>query len=209
MRGLVGLAPVTIDSSGLERTPGLYCRTVDRIAAWLAPEAAEAQEQRADSPDTTAAAQAEGPPRITYTEGNAPNVRSAISLHDRARSARIRAANYLVEVHKKYAMATAALVFVIVAVPVAVRFPRAGVGLVIGVSLGVFTLYYVGLISGESLANQLKVPAPLVMWMPNIIFTLLGLAGLWHIRTRSTTPRGGTSLAWGFRTTFLGGRPRS
>ncbi len=208
LRGLVGLAPVPIDSSGLETTPRVYCRTVDRIAAWLAPEAAEAQERESDSSETTAAAaQAEGPPRIAYAGGNAPNVRSAISLHDRARSARLRAANYLVEVHKKYAMATAALVFVVVAVPVAVRFPRAGVGLVIGVSLGVFTLYYVGLIGGESLANQLKVPAPLAMWTPNIIFTLLGLAGLWHIRTRSTTPRGGTSLAWGLRTTFLRGRP--
>ena len=106
-------------------------------------------------------------------------------------------------------MATASLVFVLVGVPVAIRFPRAGVGLVIGVSLGVFTIYYVGLIGGESLANQLKVPAAWAMWTPNIVFTVLGLAGLRRIRTRSTTPRGGTSLAWGLRTTYLRGRPRA
>ena len=36
----------------------------------------------------------------------------------------------------------------------ALRFPRGGVGLVLGVSLMVFALYYVGLIGGEALANK-------------------------------------------------------
>jgi len=193
LRGLVGLAPVPIDSSEVESRPTVYCRALQDIAAWLAPKAAEAQEQ---SPDSTAEASVEDeytgePSRIVFTSGaRPPNVRSAQSLRDRARSARIRAANYLVEVHKKYAMAAASLVFVIVAVPVAVLFPRAGVGLVIGVSLGVFTVYYIGLIAGESFANQLVMPAPLAMWTPNIVFGLLGLAGLHHIRRRATTARG-------------------
>jgi lipopolysaccharide export system permease protein len=62
------------------------------------------------------------------------------------------------------------------------------------VSLGVFTVYYVGLIAGESLANQLVVPAPWAMWTPNIVFGLLGLAGLHHIRGRATTARGRRTL---------------
>jgi lipopolysaccharide export system permease protein len=210
LRGLVGLAPVPIDSTRRDATPGLYCRAVETVTEWLGPEAAEAQEQGSDSGATALGVdvQAAQPPQVTYTAGNSPNARSAHSLHDRSRSGRIRAANYLVEVHKKYAMATASLVFVLVGVPVAIRFPRSGVGLVIGVSLGVFTIYYVGLIGGESLGNQLKVPAAWAMWTPNIVFTILGLAGLRRIRTRSTTPRGGTSLAWGLRTTLLRGRPR-
>jgi lipopolysaccharide export system permease protein len=211
LRGLVGLAPVPIDSTRPDPTPGLYCRAVVTLTEWLAPEAAEAQEQGSDSAATALGVdvQAAQTPRITYTAGNSPNARSAQSLRDRARSGRIRAANYLVEVHKKYAMATASIVFVLVGVPIALRFPRSGVGLVIGASLGVFTIYYVGLIGGESLANQLKVPASLAMWTPNVIFTVLGLAGLWHIRSRSTTPPGGTSLAWGLRTALLRGRPRA
>ena len=100
-------------------------------------------------------------------------------------------------------MAAASFVFVIVGVPVAIRFPRAGVGLVIGVSLGVFTVYYVGLIAGESFANQLVVPAPWAMWTPNIVFGLLGLAGLRHIRRRATTARGGGALLAALRTKLL------
>ena len=60
---------------------------------------------------------------------------------------------YDVEIHKKFALAAACIVFVLLGAPIALRFPRGGVGLVIGVSLVVFALYYVGLIAGESLAN--------------------------------------------------------
>lgn len=193
LRGLVGLAPVPIDSSDLDSRPTVYCRALRDIAEWLAPKTAEAQEQ---GPDSTAEASVEDehtaePGLVVYAGGVGPlNVRSAQSLRDRARSAKIRAANYLVEVHKKYAMAAASFIFVIVGVPVAIRFPRAGVGLVIGVSLGVFTVYYIGLIAGESFANQLVVPAPWAMWTPNIVFGLLGLGGLHHIRRRATTARG-------------------
>ncbi len=202
LRHLVGLASVPIDSSDLDSTPTVYCRALRDIAEWLAPKTAEAQEQGSDS---TAEASVDDehtgePGRVVYVSGiSPPNVRSGQSLRDRARSARIRAANYLVEVHKKYAMAAASFVFVIVGVPVAIRFPRAGVGLVISVSLGVFTVYYVGLIAGESLGNQLVVPAPWAMWTPNIVFGLLGLAGLRHIRRRATAARGGGALLAGLR----------
>ncbi len=201
LRGLVGLAPVPVDSSGSEAATGVYCRALDNITKWLAPAAAQAQEEASDTTTAvTAGQQSDGPARITFATGvSPPNARSAQSLHDRARSARIRAANYLVEVHKKYAMATASLVFVLVGIPVAISFPRAGVGLVIGVSLGVFSIYYVGLIAGESLANQLKVPAGWAMWAPNIIFSLVGLAALQHVRRRGTTPRGGSLLAYALR----------
>ena len=36
----------------------------------------------------------------------------------------------------------------------ALRFPRGGMGLVIGGGLVVFSIYYVGLIAGESLGNR-------------------------------------------------------
>jgi lipopolysaccharide export system permease protein len=104
-------------------------------------------------------------------------------------------------------MATASLVFVLIGVPVAIWFPRAGVGLVIGVSMGVFSIYYVGLIAGESLANQLKVPADWAMWTPNIIFSVLGLAALYLIRRRGSTPGGASSLAYALRAGFTTFRP--
>ena len=63
-----------------------------------------------------------------------------------------------VEIEKKFAIAAACVIFVLLGAPVALRFPRGGVGLTIGVSLGVFGLYYVGLVAGEALARANLVP---------------------------------------------------
>ena len=108
---------------------------------------------------------------------------------DRARATRGRESVYLVELHKKYAIPAACIVFVLVAIPIAIRFPRGGVGLCIGASMAVFMIYYVFLIAGESLANRLIVAPALVMWAPNMIFGLLGTGALWWV-SREGTARG-------------------
>jgi lipopolysaccharide export system permease protein len=100
------------------------------------------------------------------------------SYEERARQARVRAAHFLVEIHKKYVIASACLVFVLVGVPIAIRFPRGGMGLVIGVSLSIFAVYYIGLIAGESLADRLAAP-PWILWVPNALFTVAGLTMLY------------------------------
>jgi len=40
----------------------------------------------------------------------------------------------------------------------------------------------VGLIGGESLGDRLVVPPFLSMWLPNLLFAVVGLIGLWRIR---------------------------
>jgi lipopolysaccharide export system permease protein len=107
---------------------------------------------------------------------------------DIARRARNR---YDIEIHKKFSLAAACLIFVLVGAPIAVRFPRGGVGLVIGVSLLVFALYYVGLIGGESLANEGIIPPFWAMWGTNVILTLAGLILLLRMGRDSTSNRGG------------------
>lgn len=189
VRGLVGLRPVKLDQREARFGPSVYCRALDRVTSWLTPETAQAQESRARASD--AAAQA----TIRISE-EPPRINSAIVIRDRARNARIRAANYLVEVHKKYTIAAACLVFVLIGVPAAIKFPRGGVGLVIGLSTGVVTVYYVGLIAGESLANRLIVSPFWAMWTTNLMFAIVGLIGLWRIRTEATTVRAG---GWGER----------
>src|SRR6266487_1296100 len=63
---------------------------------------------------------------------------------------------------KKFALAVACFVFVLLGAPIALRFPRGGVGLTIGVSLVVFALYYICLIAGESISKRGLMP-PLVL----------------------------------------------
>ena len=96
-----------------------------------------------------------------------------------------------VEIQKKFALSAACMVFVLMGAPIALRFPRGGVGLVIGVSLGVFALYYIGLIAGESLGNRGYLSPFLSMWAANILFTGIGAILLSRMGKEGATSRGG------------------
>ena len=95
---------------------------------------------------------------------------------------RERANRFQVEIWKKFTIPAACIVFVLIGVPIAVRFRRGGVGLVVGVSLGVFCLYYVALIGGEKLADRQFLSPALAMWSPNILFGLIGIGGFFQAR---------------------------
>ena len=98
---------------------------------------------------------------------------------------------YEVEIQKKFALAAACFIFVLLGAPIALRFPRGGVGLTIGVSLVVFGLYYVGLIAGESLARRGMMPPVVSMWLANLVFGSIALVLLARMGMESGTSRGG------------------
>jgi lipopolysaccharide export system permease protein len=110
---------------------------------------------------------------------------------DRAKDAHEQADRYGVEVHKKWAISMACISFVIIGIVMALRFPRGGIGLVIGGGLLVFSIHYVGLTAGESLADRGLVSPWASMWTPNIVLTILGLIGLWRVSRESGSTRGG------------------
>ena len=110
---------------------------------------------------------------------------------DRGDDAAHRADRFWVEVHKKWAISFACMSFVIIGIVMAVRFPRGGIGLVIGGGLLVFSVHYVGLTAGESLADRGLVSPWLAMWAPNIVLTILGLFGLVRLSRESGSTRGG------------------
>jgi len=112
-------------------------------------------------------------------------------LRSRVREASERMSQYQVEIQKKFALAAACVVFVLLGAPIALRFPRGGVGLVIGVSLGVFALYYIGLIAGETLADKLIVNAFWSMWLANVVFTIVGVYFIYLVQKSGSTARGG------------------
>jgi lipopolysaccharide export system permease protein len=90
--------------------------------------------------------------------------------------ARREVSQYAVEIHKKYTLSIACFNFVLIGIALALRFPRGGIGLVIGGSLAIFALFYVGLTGGESLADQGTIDPALAMWLPNLIVLVL----IWH-----------------------------
>ena len=125
----------------------------------------------------------QAPPVTTWAEVS--------SARDEMKTSASRADQYLVEVHKKWAISVACLVFALVGIPMALRFPRGGMGLVIGGGLMVFAIYYVGLIAGEGLGNKDIVHPWIAMWAPNIIFAVLGIYGMVRVSRESGSTRGG------------------
>ena len=102
-----------------------------------------------------------------------------------------RAARYLVEVHKKWALSFACFPFVLLAVSLALRFPRGGMGLVIGGAMFVYAVFYVGLTAGESLADRGVVSPVMAMWSPNLILLGIAVLGLMLVHRESGSTRGG------------------
>jgi lipopolysaccharide export system permease protein len=114
--------------------------------------------------------------------------------HARVENAKREIRRLEVEIQKKYSIAAATLVFVLIGVPLALRFPRGGIGMVIAASLTIFSIYYVGLIGGEALADQGFLPPWMAMWLTNSLFGSLGIIGLWRMGREQSTARGS---GWG------------
>jgi hypothetical protein len=140
---------------------------------------------------SAAAVRPQRPPALATTRSLATVVAQLDLIRNRMLDAQQHMNRYDVEIQKKFALAAACVVFVILGVPVALRFPRGGVGLVIGVSFAVFALYYVGLIAGESLADRLLLSPFWAMWLANVVFTIAGMALLLRVRKESGSTRGG------------------
>ena len=133
----------------------------------------------------TSAAQRNPPPALGFT--SVPQLEVARA---RITDARSTVSRYEVEIQKKFALAAACIVFVLFGAPIALRFPRGGVGVVIVVSIVAFGLYYVCLIAGETLANKLIMNPFWAMWAANAIFTAAGLIFLLRVQHHGAGTRG-------------------
>jgi lipopolysaccharide export system permease protein len=171
--------------------PGLYCRALGVLSGLVVPTKAEAAQavQAVQAPHNMPPPAAMS--RTTQVPSSLVTPGATAAVEQRVRAARQRAAIYEVEIHKKLAISAACVIFALLGVPVAIRFPRGGVGLVIGTSLAVFSIYYVGLIGGEELGDRLVVSPFLAMWTPNLIFIVVGLALLAAVRREGSTAHGG------------------
>src|SRR5690606_23719539 len=137
--------------------------------------------------DTTTR-QAESPVMRSMTASTVAGIveSASVRLTDNVRQIR----QLQVEIEKKFALAAACVVFVLFGGPLALRFPRGGVGLVLGISIAAFALYYVGLIGGETLADRGLVSPFVAMWGANIIFTMVGVALIARMGREAGSSRG-------------------
>ena len=140
----------------------------------------------ASGPDT-AAAPAPAPTATARLSDNG----TVASVKDREMNAARRANRYRVEIHKKWSLSFASIPFVLIAVVMALRFPRGGMGLVLGGGMFVYAVFYVGLTAGETLADRGYASPALAMWSPNIVLGALALIGLLLVHRGGGSSRGG------------------
>jgi lipopolysaccharide export system permease protein len=160
-----------VDSSATDTLPGPYCAALGFLARLFLPRPAAAQvPARILTPGPVPAS------RVYLTPG------AGLGDAMRQRGSRQRGAQYAVEIQKKLALSAACFAFALLGFPLALRFPRGGAGLVIGVSVAVFAIYYIGLIGGEDLGDRMILSPFFAMWIPNLLFTAIGLAALWFVR---------------------------
>ncbi|MBN1576461.1 MAG: LptF/LptG family permease [Chitinispirillaceae bacterium] len=104
-------------------------------------------------------------------------------------------AQYMVEVHKKYSIPFACIIFVLIGAPLGIMARRGGLTVGASYSIFFFIIYWASLIGGEPLADKLIIPPWLAMWGGNIFITLCGIV-LIILMLRETTIRFDVLLTW-------------
>ncbi|MBL8026654.1 MAG: LptF/LptG family permease, partial [Fibrobacteres bacterium] len=81
---------------------------------------------------------------------------------------------YGVEIHKKFSIPVACLVFALIGAPLGIMARTGGLGAGSFYSIAFFVIYWIFLIGGETLADNMIVPPWLAMWSPNLIVGGIG-----------------------------------
>ena len=82
---------------------------------------------------------------------------------------------FLVEIHKKFTLAVACILFTLVGAPLGILVKRGGITIASALSIAFFLIYYILLIWGEQLADRALLDPAVGSWMPNIILLIVGL----------------------------------
>ncbi len=154
-----------VDSDGIDPA-GVDSTGADSTGAGSIPTAAEL---RADALDAATRSRSSRTPTAQF-ESLARQHRAAVSRGNR----------FEVEIQKKYSIPAACIVFVLIGAPLAVRYRDAGVAMVVAVSFLVFCAYYVSLVGGEKLSEELILTPFWAMWAPNVLFGAAGAVLLWR-----------------------------
>lgn len=93
-------------------------------------------------------------------------------------------ARYMVEVHKKFAIPFACIIFVLLGAPIGMFTRRGNLGYAALIGAAFLTFYWISIIQGEKLADRMFIAPITGMWYSNVI---LGLVGVYLV-IRISTP---------------------
>jgi lipopolysaccharide export system permease protein len=101
-------------------------------------------------------------------------VRQLLAEAQRLRREGQPSAPYYVELHKRFALPVAALVFTLVGFPLGIRSRRGGRAAALALSFGIVVGYYILYNSMEGFALRGRIPAGVAVWIPNAILAVMG-----------------------------------
>jgi lipopolysaccharide export system permease protein len=107
--------------------------------------------------------------------------------------------SYMVEVHKKYAIPSACIIFALIGVPLGALAKRSGVGAGVGLSIGFFILYWIFLIGGEKLADRAVISPFWGMWGGNLLLLAVGIWLTWRVTVESRSATKGFFVRFKFQ----------
>ena len=87
---------------------------------------------------------------------------------------------YGVEIHKKFSIPFACVLFVLLGAPLGVMSKKGGFAVSTSLSFGFFLIYYVLLIGGEEMADRNILSPSIGMWTPNLIILCIAFYLLIH-----------------------------
>ena len=86
-----------------------------------------------------------------------------------------RLRSYQVEIHKKFSIAVACLIFMVIGAPLGLALRRSGLAIIGTIALGIFMFYWITLVQGEKLSERGFFPPWIGMWIANLIMSGVGL----------------------------------
>ncbi|TET23572.1 MAG: YjgP/YjgQ family permease [Candidatus Cloacimonadota bacterium] len=118
--------------------------------------------------------------RIGEIEGEIKKLKKEEGLGSRDIERRIKIkrkeiSRYAVEIQKKYSIPFASVVFLFLGVPLGIKTRKGGVAVATAVSIMFFVIYYIFLVGGEELADRGFMSPFWAMWLPNMLFFVVGM----------------------------------
>jgi lipopolysaccharide export system permease protein len=97
-----------------------------------------------------------------------------------------------IELHQRLALPPACFLLALIGIPLGISSRKGGKSSAFVVTVAVAFIYWMGLIAANGLAKQQKLPVGVAMWIPNVIFAVVGVV----LITRLERPGDRDWIAW-------------
>lgn len=84
-------------------------------------------------------------------------------------------ARYLVEIHKKFSIPVACIIFVLLGAPIGMYTRRGNLGYAALIGTAFLTVYWMSIIQGEKMADRLFISPITGMWTSNLVLGIIGI----------------------------------